>query len=211
MAKAWLVTLGPPGNAGNLGTRQRPGTRTRTGTRTYLEEEWRFRLPPCSICAFSCSTLVFVLVGALPPEGLTTRATFYGWRPPPSHQHQRIVRPLAGLCDELANDVTALGVDLSDPYAPALESFPAKCMVYRSPAGSKDAIIHVRSPSPCSPFNRTPPLITTIPDYHGDPDGQCRCPRFARALKTSQGPSFEPIGRAALTRRSYQPLRTWPG
>ena len=92
------------------------------------------------------AALVFVLLGALPGKADDTSALSMGGGR--NHHHaRRIVRPLAGLCDELANDVTALGVDLSDPYAPALvEAFPTKCMVYRSPAGSKDAIIHVNVP-----------------------------------------------------------------
>ena len=72
------------------------------------------------------AALVFVLVGALPGRADDTSALSMGGGR--NHHHaRRIVRPLAGLCDELANDVTALGVDLSDPYAPALvESFPTK-------------------------------------------------------------------------------------
>ena len=102
------------------------------------------------------AALVFVLVGALPGKADDTSALSMGGGR--NHHHaRRIVRPLAGLCDELANDVTALGVDLSDPYAPALvESFPTKCMVYRSPAGSKDAIIHVNAKTPPARLGRRP-------------------------------------------------------
>ena len=152
------------------------------------------------------AALVFVLVGALPGRADDTSALSMGGGR--NHHHaRRIVRPLAGLCDELANDVTALGVDLSDPYAPALvESFPTKCMVYRSPAGSKDAIIHVNVPVtlqsvqvdasfPAATFPET--AVTLMART---------LPRFARALKTSQGPSFEPIGRAALKSEGFHNL-----